>query len=61
MAETERSSAGATTAIVGVVAIVVLLVLVWFMFLRGGAAPEGGTDIDVDIDPGDAIEEVAPE
>ncbi|MDX1420940.1 MAG: hypothetical protein R3181_13325 [Rubricoccaceae bacterium] len=58
MADTEGASSGATTAIVGVVAIVVLLVLVWFMFLRGGAAPEGGTDIDVTIDPGDAVEEI---
>jgi hypothetical protein len=58
MADTERSSSGASTAIVAVVAIVVLLVIVWFVFLRGGAAPEGGTDIDVDVDPGGAIEDV---
>jgi hypothetical protein len=57
MAET-NSSSGASTAIVAVVAIIVLLVIVWFVFFRGGAAPDGGTDIDVDINPGDAVEEV---
>lgn len=58
MADTERASSGATTAIVCIVAIVVLLVVVWFVFLRGAAAPAGDTDVDITIDPGDAIEVV---
>ena len=57
MAENEGSSGGASTAIVAVVAIVVLLVIVWLVFFRGGT-PAGDTDIDVNVDPGGAIEDV---
>ncbi|WP_179299567.1 hypothetical protein [Rubrivirga marina] len=51
MAETNGSS-GASTAIVAIVALVLVGILVWFFFLRGGAAPAdgGGADIDVTIE-----------
>jgi hypothetical protein len=52
---------GASGAIVAIVAIIAILIVVWFVFLRGGAPADGATDIDVDIDPGGAVEEVVPE
>lgn len=55
-----NSSSGASTAIVAIVAVLAILIVVWFVFLRGGPG-DAGTDIDVDVDPGDAVEEVAPE
>lgn len=57
MADNNNAPSGAPTAIVAVVAIIALLVIVWFVFLRGGA-PDGGTDVDVDVNPGGAIEDV---
>jgi hypothetical protein len=39
----------------------VLLVIVWFVFFRGGPVTNGtDIDADVDIDAGDALEEVDP-
>jgi hypothetical protein len=52
---------GASGAIVAIVAIVAILVVIWFVFLRGGAPTGGDTDIDVDVDPGGAVEEVVPD
>jgi len=53
---------GASGAIVAIVAILAILLVVWFVFLRGGAPVTDGTqDIDVDINPGGAVEEVVPE
>jgi hypothetical protein len=52
---------GASGAIVAIVAIIAILIVVWFVFLRGGAPTDGATDVDVDIDPGGAVEEVVPE
>ena len=60
MADTSNSSSGGSTAIVAIVAVLAILLIVWFVFLRGGAETGGGTDIDVDINPGGAVEEVAP-
>ena len=59
MAETQ-SSGNSTAVIVGVVAVIAIVLLVYFAFLRGGAEG-GGTDIDVNVDPGGAIEEVVPD
>ena len=56
----EPRSGGASTAIVAIVAVLAILLIVWFVFLRGGATG-GGTDVDVDVNPGEAIESVAPE
>lgn len=58
MAET-NSSGSATAVIVGIVAVLAIVLLVYFAFLRGGES--GGTDIDVNIDPGEAVEEVVPD
>lgn len=60
MAEPRSSSGSSTTVIVGIVAVLAIVLLVYFAFLRGGTEG-GGTDIDVNIDPGEAIEEVTPD
>ena len=62
MADTVNTNngGGASGAIVAIVAIVAILIVVWFVFLRGGGPATGGTDVDVDIDPGGAVEEVVP-
>jgi hypothetical protein len=52
---------GASGAIVAIVAILAILLVVYFVFLRGGGPVDGTTDVDVDISPGDAVEEVVPE
>lgn len=60
MADSSSSSGSATTVIVGVVAVIAIAFLVYFAFLRGGGEA-GGTDIDVNVDPGGAIEDVVPD
>ena len=55
MADSNGSS-GSSTAIVAIVAILALLLVVWLVFLRGDAGTT--IDADVDIDAGDAVEEV---
>lgn len=44
----QRSSGGASAAIVGIVALLALLAVAYFVFLRGGDAP--GTDVDVNLE-----------
>lgn len=59
---TNGGGSGTSGAVVAIVAILAILVVVWFVFLRsGGAATDGGTDVDVDINPGNAAEEVLPD
>ncbi len=53
-----NTSSGSSTAIIAVVAVLALLAIVWFVFLRGGGATDGGTDVDVNVNPGGAIEDV---
>ena len=61
MADSTSSGSGSSTAVVAIIAILAILALVWFFFLRGGgAAGDGTTDINVDIDPGSAVENAAP-
>ena len=52
----QTKSGGATAAIVGIVALLAIALIVYFAFMRSGDG--GGTDIDVTIDPGDAVEAV---
>lgn len=56
MADPNGTTGGSgPTAIVAIVALVLVGLLVWFFFLSGGAPAEGGgTDIDVNV--GDPIE-----
>ena len=62
MADSTTSGSGSSTAVVAIIAILAILALVWFFFLRGGGvgAGDGATDINVDIDPGSAVENAAP-
>jgi len=53
-------SSGASSAIVAIVAILAILVVVWFVFFRGGVGG-GTTDVDVNVDPSEAVETVTPE
>ncbi len=52
MADSNSGGSGGTTAIVAIVALVLVGILVWFFFLRGGAAPagDGGADIDINVE-----------
>ena len=58
---TGNGGGGASGAIVAIVAILAILLVVWFVFLRGGAPADGTSDIDVDVNPGGAVEEVVPD
>ena len=53
------STSSSTAAIVGIVAVLAIVLIVYFSFLRG--ADGSGTDIDVNIDPSDAVESVTPD
>lgn len=53
-----NSSGNATAAIVGVVALFAIALFVYFGVMRGGIGEGGGTDIDVNVDPGAAVEAV---
>lgn len=55
MAE-EKSGSGVASSVVAIVGIIAIILLVYFIFLRGG----GDTQHDVDVDV-DGVEEVLPD
>lgn len=56
-----NNNSGAMTAIVAIVAILAVLFVIYFFFLRGGGgALDGGRDINVEVNPGGAVESVTP-